>query len=36
MPVYEYEHREKPCAMGKVFDINQSINDKQLTRCPAC
>jgi putative FmdB family regulatory protein len=36
MPVYEYEHREKPCAMGKVFDISQSINEKQLTRCPAC
>ena len=36
MPVYEYEHRGKPCALGKVFDIRQSINDKQLTRCPAC
>ena len=36
MPVYEYEHQEKPCQLGKVFDFEQSINDKQLTRCPAC
>ena len=36
MPVYEYEHQEKPCALGKVFDYTQMISDKQLTRCPQC
>ena len=36
MPVYEYEHQAEPCALGKVFDVDQSINDKQLTRCPTC
>ena len=36
MPVYEYEHQGKACELGKVFDFEQSINDKQLTCCPAC
>ncbi|MGD9301122.1 MAG: zinc ribbon domain-containing protein [Desulfobacterales bacterium] len=36
MPVYEYEHLEKPCALGKVFDHRQSINDNQLDLCPNC
>ena len=36
MPVYEYEHTEKPCSRGKVFDVEQSIHDKQLTQCPDC
>ena len=36
MPVYEYEHQNEPCALGKVFDLRQSINDKPLTRCPTC
>ena len=36
MPVYEYEHLNEPCALGKVFDFRQSIKDKQLTRCPTC
>ena len=36
MPVYEYEHLEKACARGKVFDYRQSIKDKQLHRCPTC
>ena len=36
MPVYEYEHKGDGCALGKIFDIQQSINDKQLTHCPAC
>jgi len=36
MPVYEYEHQEKPCALGKVFDVKQTISEKQLTGCPQC
>lgn len=36
MPVYEYEHIEKPCSKGKVFDMVQSIHDKPLVQCPDC
>jgi putative FmdB family regulatory protein len=36
MPVYEYEHLEKPCKYGKSFEVSQSIHDKILTRCPSC
>ena len=36
MPVYEYEHLKEPCTLGKVFDVKQSIQDKQLTCCPRC
>ena len=36
MPVYEYEHLEKACTVGKVFEHTQSIHDKTLTRCPEC
>jgi predicted nucleic acid-binding Zn ribbon protein len=36
MPVYEYEHQEEPCTLGKVFDYKQTLSDKQFTRCPQC
>ena len=36
MPVYEYEHQEEPCTLGKVFDYKQAISEKQLIRCPQC
>jgi len=36
MPVYEYEHLKEGCSLGKVFDYKQSIDDRQLTRCPQC
>jgi putative FmdB family regulatory protein len=36
MPVYEYEHKEEPCSLGKVFDYKQTISEKQLTCCPHC
>jgi len=36
MPVYEYEHVEDDCSLGKVFSLTQSIHDKPLSRCPAC
>ena len=36
MPVYEYEHLEEPCALGKVFEFEQWIRDWPLTKCPEC
>ena len=36
MPVYEYEHLERACTVGKVFEHTQSIHDKPLNRCPEC
>jgi putative FmdB family regulatory protein len=36
MPIYEYEHFKNPCSLGKVFEYKQSLDDKQLTRCPRC
>ena len=36
MPVYEYEHTESPCRLGRVFEVTQSIQDKALARCPEC
>ena len=36
MPIYEYEHLDKPCARGKLFEVKQSIHDTVLTRCPTC
>lgn len=36
MAVYEYEHIEKSCSKGRIFEVTQSISDKPLTRCPEC
>jgi putative FmdB family regulatory protein len=36
MPVYEYEHLEKPCIQGRLFEVRQSIHDAVLTQCPTC
>jgi putative FmdB family regulatory protein len=36
MPVYEYEHIEGECQVGNVFEVRQSIDDRQLTSCPNC
>lgn len=37
MPVYEYEHcDDTPCSLGRVFEITQSMADKELVRCPHC
>ena len=36
MPIYEYEHRENPCSLGKGFEVEQHINDQPLTQCPGC
>ena len=36
MPIYEYEHIDKPCLLGKVFEVKQSIKDDELNKCPNC
>jgi putative FmdB family regulatory protein len=36
MPVYEYEHLQDPCTLGRVFEYGQSINEKPLNKCPRC
>lgn len=36
MPVYEYEHTLDPCELGAIFEVEQSIKEKELTRCPEC
>lgn len=34
MPIYEYEHLENPCALGKESEVRQSIDDDPLNKCP--
>lgn len=36
MPVYEYEHEDDGCAVGKRFELSQSIYSAHFTRCPEC
>jgi len=36
MAIYEYEHKNKPCGLGKIFEITQSMKDNPLTQCPEC
>ena len=36
MPIYEYEHLKKPCKMGKIFDLQQSLSDDPIKICPQC
>jgi len=36
MPVYEYEHTDESCPMGRVFDITQSLKERPLIKCPHC
>jgi putative FmdB family regulatory protein len=36
MAVYEYEHIEKACKKGKVFEFVQSMDEKPLEICPTC
>lgn len=36
MPIYEYEHLEKHCERGRLFEIKQSMRDESLTQCPTC
>ena len=36
MPVYEYEHTQDSCQLGKIFEVRQSIIDRPLIKCPDC
>jgi len=36
MPVYEYEHTEHACSMGRVFEVTQSLEERPLRKCPQC
>ena len=36
MPVYEYEHAQKACDLGKVFEVEHPVTDNPLTACPKC
>jgi len=36
MAIYEYEHEDKSCGLGKIFELTRSFRDKPLTRCPEC
>ena len=36
MPVYEYEHFDSGCELGKQFEFRQSMADKKLNNCPQC
>ncbi len=36
MPIYEYEHLDDPCELGKVFEVRQSMTDPPLAVCPRC
>ncbi len=36
MPVYEYEHKDDGCALGKKFELTQSIYSAKFKICPEC
>lgn len=36
MPIYEYKHVKGTCPIGEVFEVEQSIRDEPLTKCPNC
>ncbi len=36
MAIYEYEHLEEACSLGKVFEHIQSISEDALQACPEC
>lgn len=36
MAIYEYEHMEAACEIGRIFEARQSVHDPALTRCPRC
>lgn len=35
MPLYEYEHINKPCSLGLTFEIQHPMAET-LSKCPAC
>ncbi|MDA3969976.1 MAG: zinc ribbon domain-containing protein [Desulfobulbaceae bacterium] len=36
MPVYDYEHIDKSCDIGRCFEYVQSMSSEKLQECPAC
>lgn len=36
MPVYEYEHTESVCSMGRIFEVSQPLEERPLGKCPQC
>lgn len=36
MPVYEYEHEQEACGLGKCFEVTQSMSSARLASCPQC
>jgi len=36
MPLYEYEHTEHPCSIGRIFEVTQSLKERPLSKCPQC
>lgn len=36
MPIYEYEHTDRACGLGRVFEHRQGLAEAPLGRCPAC
>lgn len=36
MPVYEYEHEQDGCGLGKRFEFTQSMSSAKLSECPKC
>jgi len=36
MPVYEYEHLGEGCALGRGFELSQSMYSAPFTTCPEC
>ena len=36
MPIYEYEHIGEGCRFGKRFEIQHSIKEEALQKCPNC
>ncbi len=36
MPVYEYEHEGEGCALGRIFELTQSMYSAKFSKCPQC
>jgi predicted nucleic acid-binding Zn ribbon protein len=36
MPVYEYEHQDEGCALGKCFELTQTMYSAPFKLCPQC
>ncbi|HPB30679.1 MAG TPA: zinc ribbon domain-containing protein [Candidatus Sumerlaeota bacterium] len=36
MPVYEYEHVDRECPLGRIIEVEQGFGDPPLAECPSC